>query len=175
MFISLALVMLNSQIASLLHVSGPLAIIIIGLLFGTKSQAIMNETTMDYHGKFWELVDDFLNTLLFVLIGLQMVLLPFLFKYIGIGALAILVLFTCRYISLRLPMLFMKDKQLFNYRTSIIMTWGGLRGGLSIALTLSLPESSFKEIIVCITFIIVIFSVLVQGLTTEWLVKKVYK
>lgn len=173
-FISLALVMLNSQVALLLHVSGPLSVIIIGLMFGTRSHDMMNETTKDYHDKFWELIDDFLNTLLFVLIGLQMVLLPFLLKYIGIGLLAIITLFICRYISLRLPMLFMKDKQLFNSRSAIIMTWGGLRGGLSIALTLSLPESSFKEIIVSITFIIVIFSVLVQGLTTEWLVKKVY-
>ncbi|MEI6021060.1 MAG: sodium:proton antiporter, partial [Bacteroidota bacterium] len=173
--ISLALVMLCAHLAKFLHVSGPLAVIIIGLMFGTKSHTIMNETTKDYHDKFWELIDDFLNALLFVLVGFQMVLLPFIAKYLFIGFIAIIILLACRYISLRLPMFFLKDKQLFNPKSTLIMTWGGLRGGLSIALTLSLPESAFKEIIVSITFIIVVFSVLVQGLTTEKLVKRLYQ
>jgi len=174
-FISLALVMLTGQTARLLHVSGPLAVIVIGLLVGNKMSAFMSEKTRDYHNKFWELIDDFLNALLFVLIGLQMVLLPFLLQYINIGILAILILLICRFISLKLPMLFMKDKTLFNTKTTLVMTWGGLRGGLSVALTLSLPESSYKEIIVAITFIIVVFSILVQGLTTEKLVKRMFK
>ena len=173
--ISLALVMLCAQIAKGLHVSGPLAVIIIGLIFGTKSHSMMNETAKDYHDKFWELIDDFLNALVFVLVGLQMVLMPFVAKYLLLGALAILILLACRYISLRLSMLFFTDKQLFNVKSTLIMTWGGLRGGLSIALTLSLPDSAFKEIIVSITFIIVVFSVLVQGLSTEMLVKRLYK
>jgi CPA1 family monovalent cation:H+ antiporter len=136
---------------------------------------MMNETAKDYHDKFWELIDDFLNALVFVLVGLQMVLMPFVAKYLLLGALAILILLACRYISLRLSMLFFTDKQLFNVKSTLIMTWGGLRGGLSIALTLSLPDSAFKEIIVSITFIIVVFSVLVQGLSTEMLVKRLYK
>ncbi len=173
--ISLALVMLCAHLAKLIHVSGPLAVIIIGIMFGTKSHTMMNETTKDYHDKFWELIDDFLNALLFVLVGLQMVLLPFIANYLLIGFIAIIILLACRYVSLRLPMFFLKDKQLFNHKSAIIMTWGGLRGGLSIALTLSLPESAFKEIIVSITFIIVVFSVLVQGLSTEKLVKSLYK
>lgn len=173
--ISLALVMLCAHLAKLIHVSGPLAVIIIGIMFGTKSHTMMNETTKDYHDKFWELIDDFLNALLFVLVGLQMVLLPFIANYLLISFIAIIILLACRYVSLRLPMFFLKDKQLFNHKSAIIMTWGGLRGGLSIALTLSLPESAFKEIIVSITFIIVVFSVLVQGLSTEKLVKSLYK
>lgn len=173
--ISLALVMLCAHIAKFFHVSGPLAVIIIGLMFGTKSQDMMNETTKDYHHKFWELIDDLLNVILFVLVGLQIVLLPFLLKYFLIGIIAIVVLLLCRYTSLRIPMLFLKNKKLFNTKSAIIMTWGGLRGGLSIALTLSLPDSVYKEVIVSITFIIVVFSVLVQGLSIEKLVKSIFK
>lgn len=173
--LSLALVMISGEIAHVLHVSGPLAVIVIGLILGNKvSKSAMSDTTRDYHSKFWELTDDFLNAMLFVLIGLQMVLLPFITNYILIGILAILLLLICRYVSLRIPIFFLKDKQLFNSKTALIMTWGGLRGGLSIALTLSLPESPYKEIIVSITYIIVIFSILVQGLTTGKLVKALY-
>ncbi|MBS1653102.1 MAG: sodium:proton antiporter [Bacteroidetes bacterium] len=172
---SLALVMVCGVTAQMLHVSGPLAVIVIGLILGNKvSQTAMSDTTRDYHTKFWELIDDFLNAILFVLIGLQMVILPFITNYILIGVLAIALLLVCRYLSLRIPILFLKDKKLFNHRTALVMTWGGLRGGLSVALTLSLPDSPYKEIIVSITYIIVIFSILVQGLTTGKLVKKLY-
>jgi monovalent cation:H+ antiporter, CPA1 family len=146
------------------------------LILGNKvSKTAMSETTRDYLNKFWELIDDFLNAILFVLIGLQMVLLPFITNYILIVFIAIVLLLICRYLSLTIPIFFLRDKKLFNYRTALIMTWGGLRGGLSIALTLSLPESEYKEIIVSITYIIVIFSILVQGLTTGKLVTKLYK
>lgn len=172
---SLALVMVCGVVAQMFHVSGPLAVIVIGLILGNKvSKTAMSETTRDYHTKFWELIDDFLNAILFVLIGLQMVLLPFITNYILIGILAIVLLLACRFLSLSIPILFLKNKKLFNSRTALVMTWGGLRGGLSIALTLSLPESPYKEIIVSITYIIVIFSILVQGLTTGKLVKKLY-
>jgi monovalent cation:H+ antiporter, CPA1 family len=173
--ISLALVMMTGVFAKMLHVSGPLAVIVLGLMFGTKGHSLMSEKTREYHEIFWELVDDFLNGLLFVLIGLQMVLLPFLAKYLEIGLISIVLLLLCRYVSLRLPMLFMRDKSLFNHKTTAVMTWGGLRGGLSVALTLSLPENPYKEIIVSVTFIIVVFSVLVQGLSTEKLVKRLYR
>jgi CPA1 family monovalent cation:H+ antiporter len=173
--ISLALVMICGVAAPMLHVSGPLAVIIIGLVLGNKiSKTAMSNTTRDYHNKFWELIDDFMNAILFVLIGLQMVLMPFIFNYFFLGLIAIFLLLICRYCSLSLPILFLKEKKLFNKKTALLMTWGGLRGGLSIALTLSLPESSYKEIIVSITYIIVVFSILVQGLTTRNLVKKLF-
>mgnify|MGYP002381337263 CR=1 FL=1 len=174
--ISLALVLLSGQLAHVLHVSGPLAVIVIGLILGNKvSNTAMSEVTRDYHHKFWELIDEFLNAILFVLIGFQMVLLPFITQYLVIGVLAIVILLFCRFLSIRIPIFFLKDKQLFNNRTAMIMTWGGLRGGLSIALTLSLPENPYKEIMVSITYIIVIFSILVQGLSTGKLVKALYK
>lgn len=174
--ISLALVMLCGELAHFLHVSGPLAVIVIGLILGNKvSKTVMSEITQDYLNKFWELIDEFLNAILFVLIGLQIVIISFNAVYIIIGLLAIILLLVSRYLSLSIPILFLKNKKLFNNRTALIMTWGGLRGGLSIALTLSLPESSYKAIIVSITYIIVIFSILVQGLTTGKLVAKLYK
>lgn len=173
---SLALVMICGVVAQLLHVSGPLAVIVIGLFVGNKvSQTAMSEKSRDYFNKFWELIDDFLNAILFVLIGLQMVLMDFIVRYITIGILAIGLLLICRYLSLRLPIFFLKNKKLYNDRTALIMTWGGLRGGLSVALTLALPESPYKQMFVSITYIIVIFSILVQGLTTGRLVKVLYK
>lgn len=174
--ISLALVMGCGVLAQYLHVSGPLAVIVIGLILGNKvSTTAMSETTRDYHSKFWELIDDFLNAILFVLIGLQMVIISFNGVFIAIGILAIFLLLVCRYLSLAFPILFLRDKQLFNNRTAILMTWGGLRGGLSIALTLSLPDSGYKAVIVSTTYLIVIFSILVQGSTTGKLVQKLYK
>ncbi len=172
--ISLAMVMATGHIAKLIHVSGPLAVIVIGLFSGTRLNAELSEETRDYHSKFWELIDDFLNALLFVMIGFQMVLLDFLPTYLEIGLIAAVVLLLCRFASLRLPMLAMKDKAIHNNNTALIMTWGGLRGGLSIALTLSLPESGYKTIYIAITFIIVVISVLLQALTTERLVKKLF-
>lgn len=174
--LSLALVMGCGEIAHFLHVSGPLAVIVIGLILGNKvSKTAMSKTTQEYHSKFWELIDDFLNAILFVLIGLQIVIISFSAVFIFIGILAIVLLLISRYLSLSIPILFLKDKKLFNNRTALIMTWGGLRGGLSVALTLSLPESPYKVAIVSITYIIVVFSILVQGLTTGRLVKKLYK
>jgi CPA1 family monovalent cation:H+ antiporter len=174
--ISLALVMMCGVVASSLQVSGPLAVIAVGLILGNKiSKTAMSEVSEDYLNKFWELIDDFMNSILFVLIGLQMVLMPFIFNYLVIGTIAILLLLICRFFSLSIPVLFLKNKTLFNRKTVVLMTWGGLRGGLSLALTLSLPENPYKEIIVSITYIIVIFSILVQGLSTGMLVKKLYK
>lgn len=173
---TLALVMMCGEVAQLIHVNGPLAVIVVGLFVGNKvSKTAMSETSRDYLNKFWELTDDFLNAILFVLIGLQMVLMDFIVHYAAIGALAIVLLLLCRYLSLRLPIFFLKNKNLYNDRTALIMTWGGLRGGLSVALTLALPEGPYKQMFVSITYIIVIFSILVQGLTTGRLVKALYK
>jgi CPA1 family monovalent cation:H+ antiporter len=174
--ISLALVMLSGEIAHYFHVSGPLAVIVIGLMLGNKvSGTAMSEQTRDYHGKFWELIDDFLNAILFVLIGLQVMIMTFILNYIWIGIISILLLLICRYISLSIPILFLKDKKLFNFKTAFLMTWGGLRGGLSLALTLALPENEYKQVFVSVTYIIVLFSILVQGLTTGRLVRRIYK
>ena len=176
LLISLALVMTCGIIAPIIHVSGPLAVIAIGLILGNKvRKKAISDKTRDYYDKFWELIDDFMNSVLFVLIGFQMILMPFLLNYIIIGAIAIVLLLICRFCSLSLPILLLKDKALFNRKTALLMTWGGLRGGLSIALTLSLPDNPFKEIIVSTTYFIVIFSILVQGLSTGKLVNILFR
>lgn len=173
--ISLATVMISDELAHLFHVSGPLAVIAAGLIIGNKvTHSVMSEKSADYHNKFWELIDDFLNAALFVLIGLQLVIMPFLGKYFIIAAISVIILLICRYISVIIPIKFFKDKKLYNASTALIMTWGGLRGGLSIALTLILPEGPYKEIIVAITYIIVLFSVVVQGLTTGKVARKLF-
>lgn len=174
--ISLALVMVCDELAHVFHFSAPLAVVAAGLIYGNKiSHSVMSSTSRDYSNKFWELVDDFLNALLFVMIGLQIVVMPYLFDNILIGLVAIPVLLFSRWVSVIIPISILKDKKLYNFKTATIITWGGLRGGLSIALALSLPEGPFKEVVIAITYTIVIFSILVQGLSTEWVVKKIYK
>jgi monovalent cation:H+ antiporter, CPA1 family len=173
--ISIALVMVCSEVAQVLHVSGPLAAVVVGLYVGNRvRKAAMSEMSRDYHDKFWELIDEFLNALLFMMIGLQMVLLPFLFNHVLIGVIGILILLLCRYFSLMIPMLFFKNKNLYNSKTAIILTWGGLRGGISVGLALGLTSGPYREVILSITYIIVIFSIIVQGLTTGALAKKIY-
>lgn len=174
--VTLALVMCCDAIARKLHVSAPLAVVAAGLVFGNKvNHSAMSEKAIDYGNKFWELIDDFLNAMLFVLIGLQLVVMPFNMNYVGIGLIAIPILLLARWVSIVLPMIFMKNRELYNFKTAKIITWGGLRGGLSVALALSLPENHYKELIVVVTYVVVIFSIVVQGLTTERLVKSIYK
>lgn len=171
--LSLAFVMITNVVARQLHVSGPLAVIILGLMIGNApGRKAMTEEAWTYHHKFWELIDSFLNAFLFVMIGMQILNFSFLFEYIGYGLIAIVLLLLCRYISLILPIAFIKNKKLYNSKSALIMTWGGLRGGLSIAMTMALPESDYKNVIISITYIIVVFSIIVQGLTTQKLIDK---
>ena len=173
--ISIALVMLCDEAALFMHVSGPLAAVVVGLYLGNKVRtSVMSDTSREYHDKFWELIDEFLNAMLFMLIGLQMVLLPFLTNYILIGFIGIVILLICRYFSLLIPIFFLKNKELYNSKTAIILTWGGLRGGISVGLALGLAEGPYREVILSTTYIIVIFSIIVQGLTTGKLVKWLY-
>jgi len=173
--VSIALVMLCDEAAIFLHVSGPLAAVVVGLYLGNKVRAsVMSETSREYHDKFWELIDEFLNAMLFMLIGLQMVLLPFIANYILIGLIGVVILLVCRYLSLMIPIFFFKNKGLYNSKTAIILTWGGLRGGISVGLALGLAEGPYREVILATTYIIVIFSIIVQGLTTSKLVKWLY-
>ncbi len=164
--ITIAVVMGGYLLASDLHVSGPLAMVVAGIIIGNKgTREAMSDTTKDYVNKFWELIDEILNALLFLLIGFEMIILSFDNKVILIGLMAIIVSLTGRYISVFIPTLFMSYKKTFDRTMLPILTWGGLRGGISVALALSLPRGEFRSIIVSITYIIVVFSILVQGLT----------
>jgi CPA1 family monovalent cation:H+ antiporter len=135
----------------------------------------MSEITETYVDKFWELIDILLNTILFVLIGMEILVLTFDSTYIIAGLLAIPIVLACRYASLLLPISFFKKRLNFVPRTNLIMTWGGLRGGISIALALGMTNEMPRDLFLVITYVIVVFSILVQGLTVGKLVEKVTK
>jgi CPA1 family monovalent cation:H+ antiporter len=145
-----------------------------GLIVGndTVRSATMSENTEKYVDKFWELLDILLNAILFVLIGMEMLLLVFEGKYMIAGLIAIPVVLACRYISLFLPINIFKTKLDFVPKTNLIMTWGGLRGGISIALALGLTSDMHRDLFLVITYVVVVFSIIVQGLTVGSLVKR---
>ena len=170
--ITLAMVMGGYLLASYLHISGPLAMVVAGIITGNKGQALaMSDTTRDYLTKFWELIDVILNSLLFILIGFEMMVLSFSKPIIWIGFIAILLVLFARLVSVFLPTLLLSFRRSFERHLIPLLTWGGLRGGISVALALSLPRGEFRDVIVSITYIIVVFSILVQGLTIGKLAK----
>lgn len=171
--ITLAAVMVGTVAAQQLHLSAPLAMVVTGLMIGHDrlKYAAMSEMTELYVDKFWELIDILLNAILFVLIGMEMLVLTFSMDYIIAGLLAIPIVLLCRYASLWLPVKVFAEKLDFVPHTNRIMTWGGLRGGISIALALSLSEEMNREMFLVMTYVIVVFSILVQGLTIEKVIK----
>ncbi len=172
--LTLALVMGGSLLAQKLHVSAPLAMVAAGLLIGTDRVRTrsMSEMTELYLDKFWELVDVLLNAILFVMIGMEILVLTFESSYITAGFIAIPLLLIARYLSLILPVKLYSKKLDFVPKTGLIVTWGGLRGGISIALALTLTQDMERELFLVITYIVVVFSILVQGLTVGKLIKK---
>lgn len=173
--ITLATVMVGTAIAQKLHLSAPLAMVTAGLIVGnnTVRDSAMSEITESYVDKFWELIDILLNTILFVLIGMELLVLTFEGQYILAGLLAVPIVLLCRFISLLLPINFFKKRLDFVPKTNLVMTWGGLRGGISIALALGLTQDMHRDLFLVITYIVVIFSIIVQGLTVGKLVKKI--
>ncbi len=172
--ISLAIVMGGYLLASYLHFSGPLAMVVAGLMVGNERfrTSSMSETTELYVDKFWELMDILFNALLFVMIGLEIVLIKFETSFFIAGLLAIPIVLLSRYLALAMPIALLKEKLEFIPKTGLIMTWGGLRGGISIALALSLLGTMPRDQIVAMTYMVVVFSIIVQGLTLEKVVKR---
>ncbi|MFT5890833.1 MAG: CPA1 family monovalent cation:H+ antiporter [Dokdonia sp.] len=175
--ITLAGVMVGTAIAHEFHLSAPLAMVTAGLIVGndTIRGTAMSEITESYVDKFWELIDILLNAILFVLIGMEMLVLAIEGRYIIAGLIAIPIVLACRYVSLLAPINFFKKRLDFAPKTNLIMTWGGLRGGISIALALGLSDQMNRELFLVITYVIVVFSILVQGLTVGGLIKRVQK
>ncbi|MEM9680591.1 MAG: sodium:proton antiporter [Bacteroidota bacterium] len=175
--ITIAAVMVGTVTAEKFHVSAPLAMVVAGLLIGgDKSRDnAMSQVTELYLDKFWELIDVILNAILFVLIGMEMLVLTFEKSYVIAGLIAIPIVLLCRYASLWLPIKIFERRLDFAPKTNLIMTWGGLRGGISIALALSLANDMNREMFIVMTYIIAVFSILAQGLTLESFIKRIMK
>ncbi|MGH1384548.1 cation:proton antiporter [Kordia sp.] len=173
---SLAVVMGGTTGAFMLHVSAPLAMVVAGLLIGHKIHINQDKNPIQKAiNSFWEILDDVFNGILFVLIGLAIHLLAFNTSYILLGLLAIISVLLARFISVLLPYSLLKHEEDKPIKTITILTWGGLRGGISIALALSLSEELSGDLILHITYIIVLFSIIVQGLSIGKVVKRLYK
>jgi monovalent cation:H+ antiporter, CPA1 family len=174
--VSISMVMAISVLGNLLHVSIPLAAVAAGLILGNSSiGAKTNESLQTYLHQFWELIDELLNIILFVMIGLQIVVLPFIGNYWFIGMLSVLFVLIARGVSIAVPALALRRSLKTSMNTTVILVWAGLRGGISVALALSLPDSPYKELILSASYIIVIFSVIVQGLTLNKVVDRFVK
>lgn len=172
--ITLALVMGGYALARVLHTSGPIAIVVAGLCVGNHGRMLaMSDKTREHLDTFWELVDEILNALLFVLIGLEVLILQFTQHYLVAGLLAIPVVLISRLISVGVPVSVLRLRQRLSPHAVKLLVWGGLRGGISVALALSLPPGPARGVIVAVTYVIVIFSITVQGLTIGKLVKSV--
>jgi CPA1 family monovalent cation:H+ antiporter len=169
--LSLALVMGGSALASRLHVSAPLAIVVAGLLIGNYGRLFaMSPKTREHLYLFWELVDELMNAILFVLIGLEVLVMPFNAGLLVAGAAMIPAVLLARFVAVGLPLSLLRTHREFTPGAVRILTWGGLRGGISIALALSLPAGPERAAILAITYVVVVFSILVQGLTIGRLV-----
>jgi CPA1 family monovalent cation:H+ antiporter len=174
--VSISMVMAISVLGNLLHVSIPLAAVSAGLILGNTSLGAKTEEGLqNYLHKFWELIDELLNTILFVMIGLQIVVLPFIKNYWFIGLLSVLFVLIARGVSIAVPALLLRRSLQTSWKSITILVWAGLRGGISVALALSLPPSDYKELVLSASYIIVIFSVIVQGLTLNKVVDKLVK
>lgn len=173
--VSLSLVMGISLVANYFHLSIPLAVVSAGLFAGNRS---INLEDHDHSHqaleRFWQLVDELMNTILFVMIGLQMVNFPFLNNYFLTGSLAIVLILAARWASISVPLIFLRRTLNINYNSINILTWAGIRGGISIALALSLPHTKYRELILAGSYFIVIFSIIVQGLTLNRVINTAY-
>lgn len=162
--VTLSVVMGGYLIARQMHISGPLTMVAAGLFMGNFSVKFkMKSITQDYLIKFWELIDEILNAVLFLFIGFELLMIKDLRHFIVPGLVAIVIVLLARVISIWGPTKFMK--RTFSPQTVKVLVWGGIRGGVSIALAMSVPKNEYSEIILSITYCVVVFSIIVQGLT----------
>ena len=170
--ITLALVMMTYTIAFAIHVSGPLAVVVAGLFIGNHgTQFAMSENTSDYVQKFWSLIDEILNAALFLIIGFEVIAISFSSGTLWLMVAAIPIVLVSRFISVSAPIAALSIWHSFGRGTIPVLTWCGLRGGISVALALSLPDVPAKSTILAITYGVVIFSIIVQGLTVARVIR----
>jgi len=171
--ITLALVMLTYSIGIALHVSGPIAVVVAGLLIGNHgTRFAMSDTTREHVNTFWSLTDEILNAVLFLLIGLEVIILTIPNGVVWLMVTAIPIVILARFVAVAIPITLFGIRQDFTQGAIPVLTWGGLRGGISVALALSLPAVAEKESILVITYAVVVFSIIVQGLTFKHVVAR---
>lgn len=164
--ITLSVVMGGYLIAHSIHISGPLTMVAAGLFIGNYGKKVaMSSLTKDYLTKFWELLDEILNAILFLFIGFELLLIPDFKPYWLISVIAIFVVLFARFISIWIPSLIVPFKPRLSRGSLTMLVWGGLRGGVSIALVLSIKHGAYKELLLEMTYFVVVFSIFVQGLT----------
>jgi CPA1 family monovalent cation:H+ antiporter len=170
--LTVSLVAGSYALANAIHISGPLSVVVSGLLIGTAGRSsAMSENTRERVDTFWELIDEILNAILFVLIGLEVLVISFAPQHCILGLLAIPITLAARFVAVWLPSLLLKGRYSFSRNSLPLLTWGGLRGGISVALALAIPMqtqgalNSEREVILVLTYVVVVFSILVQGLT----------
>ena len=174
--VTLALVTGSYALAATLHLSGPIAIVVAGLYIGTHGRRYaMSDTTRMHLDSFWELLDNILNAVLFVLIGLEVLVISFASGGLGLGVIAIGIVLLSRFLSVGGVVSVLHRFRKFSPGVVSILTWGGLRGGISVALALGLPRGPEREIVLVATYAVVIFSIVVQGLTVGKLASRVSK
>lgn len=173
LLLTLALVLGGYALAERLHISAPISAVVAGLVIGNQGRAQgMSDITRDHLDKFWFLVDEVLNALLFVLVGLEVLRISLTRETLTAGAAMIPVVLLARLVSVAVPIGLLASRMRFARGTIRVLTWGGLRGGISVALALSLSPSPDKDLIVTMTYAVVAFAILVQGLTLEPLVRR---
>ncbi len=174
--ISLALVTGTYALADSLAMSGPIAVVVAGLLIGNKGpgDAMSDETERFLFG-FWTLIDEMLNSVLFLLIGLEVLVLRFNPTLFWVAVIAIPLVLFARFVAVAGPIQALSTRSRFVRGTIPVLTWGGLRGGISVALALSLPESEIKSVILAATYGVVLFTIIVQGLSLGPLVRRVVR
>ena len=175
--ITLALVTAGYRLASHWHLSGPLAMVVAGLMIGNQGRSFaMSERTREHIDTFWELVDEILNAVLFLLIGLELLVLDLTGKALAVGAILIAIVLASRFVATSIPVILLKGGREFSPGVVRILTWGGLRGGISVALALGIPKTiEHREVILVATYVVVVFSIVVQGLTLKPLVARVVR
>lgn len=172
--ITLSVVMGGYLIAHAMHISGPLTMVAAGIVIGNYGKkTAMSPVTKDYINKFWELIDDILNAILFLFIGFELLLIPDILEYWSLGLVCVVIVLLARFVSIWFPTLVVPFREKFSSGTIKMLVWGGLRGGVSIALALSIDSGPHKEMLIAATYFVVVFSIIVQGLTIGKLANRV--
>lgn len=171
--LTLALAMGGYALANAVHTSGPIAVVVAGLFIGNRGRAFaMSETTRHHLDTFWELIDEILNAVLFLLIGLELLVMPFHGSFVLAGCVAIAVVLLCRWLSVAGSVGLMRLRGKRQRGRITVLTWGGLRGGLSVAMALSLPPGEHRNLILAATYAVVVFCLFVQGLSAAPVVRR---